>query len=246
MTKYSAHLPLSRRGILVGATSLLLLAGCSGLIGPSGPPPQIYVLEPNLHALGDAPSVSWQLAVGTPDASESLDATRIALHRGGMMDYYADARWTDTVPVLLQANIVRAFEKSGKIQAVAATSDAVRADYVLKSTLHDFQANYDGPNGAPTIVVDMMVRIIKVGHSDVVATATSGRRLPRPETMFLALWWRSIRRAEPRLRPSPHGHCRRRAPRKRRPLRLSSECLRVDTKLQVELNTNSRYNLHES
>ena len=82
MTNYSAHLPLSRRGLLVSSTALLLLSGCGGLIGPSNPPPQIYVLEPDLHGLSDVPEVSWQLAVGTPDASESLDATRIALHRG--------------------------------------------------------------------------------------------------------------------------------------------------------------------
>lgn len=170
MTKYSAHLPLSRCGLLVGGAFVLFLSGCGGLIGPSGPPPQIYVLEPELHGLNDVPQASWQLAVGTPDASESLDATRIALHRGAVMDYFADARWTDTVPLLIQAKLVEAFEKTGKIRAVAATSDAVRADYVLESTLRDFQANYDSLNGAPKIVVDIVVRVVKAGRSDIVAT----------------------------------------------------------------------------
>jgi cholesterol transport system auxiliary component len=170
MTKYLAYLPQSRRGLLVCGALALLLSGCSGLIGPSGPPPQIYVLAPDLHPLNDVPQVSWQLAVGTPDASESLDATRIALHRGAMMDYYADARWTDSVPALIQAKLVETFEKSGKIRAVAATSDAVRADYLLEATLRDFQANYSGTTGAPTIAVDIVVRIIKVGRSDIVAT----------------------------------------------------------------------------
>jgi cholesterol transport system auxiliary component len=170
MTNYSAHLPLSRRGLLVGGALALLLSGCSGLIGPSGPPPQIYVLEPDLHGLSDVPEVSWQLAVGTPDASESLDATRIALHRGAVMDYFADARWTDAVPLLIQAKLIEAFEKGGKIRAVAATSDAVRADYVLESTLRDFQANYDSPNGTPKIVVDIVVRVVNAGRSDIVAT----------------------------------------------------------------------------
>jgi cholesterol transport system auxiliary component len=170
MTKYSAHLPLSRRGLLVGSTVLLLLSGCSGLIGPSNPPPQIYVLQPEFHALADAPSVSWQLAIAPPDASESLDMARIALHRGEMMDYFADAKWTDAVPLLIQSKLVEAFEKSAKIPAVAATSDAVRADYVVETTLRDFEARYDSPNGAPTIVIDIVVRLVSVGRNDVVAT----------------------------------------------------------------------------
>jgi cholesterol transport system auxiliary component len=170
MTKYSAHLPLSRRGLLVGSASLLFLSGCSGLIGPSGPPPQIYVLAPDLHALSDAPAVAWQLAIAAPDASESLDTPRIALHRGATLDYYADARWTDAVPLLIQSKLVEAFEKSTKVPAVAATSDAVRADYVLESTLRDFEARYDSQNGAPTIVVDIVVRVVTVGRNDVIAT----------------------------------------------------------------------------
>jgi len=169
MTKCSAHLPLSRRGILAGTTSLLVLSGCSGLIGPSGPPPQIYVLQPEFHAADTLP-VRWQLAVAAPDASESLDTARIALHRGANLDYFADARWTDAVPMLIQAKLVEAFEKSTKIPAVAATSDAVRADYVLETTLRDFEARYDSQNGAPTVVVDIVVRVVSEGHSDVVAT----------------------------------------------------------------------------
>jgi cholesterol transport system auxiliary component len=170
MTKYSAHMPLSRRGLLVSSAVLLLLSGCSGLIGPSGPPPQIYVLQPDLRALDDAPRVTWQLAVAAPDASESLDTPRIALHRGATLDYFADARWTDAVPLLVQAKLVEAFEKSARIPAVAATSDAVRADYVLETTLRDFQARYDSPNGAPTIVVDIVVHVVTVGRNDVIAT----------------------------------------------------------------------------
>jgi cholesterol transport system auxiliary component len=169
MTKYSAHLPLSRRGLLVGMASLLMLSACSGIIGPSGPPPQIYVLQPDFRAANTS-SVAWQLAVSAPDASESLDTSRIALHRGANLDYFADARWTDAVPLLLQAKLVEAFEKSTKIPAVAATSDAVRADYVLETTLRDFEARYDGATGAPTIVVDIVVRVVSAGRSDVVAT----------------------------------------------------------------------------
>jgi cholesterol transport system auxiliary component len=114
--------------------------------------------------------VTWQLAVAAPDASESLDTPRIALHRGATLDYFADARWTDAVPILVQAKLVEAFEKSARIAAVAATSDAVRADYVVETTLRDFEARYDSQTGAPTIVVDIVVHIVTVGRNDVIAT----------------------------------------------------------------------------
>jgi cholesterol transport system auxiliary component len=94
------------------------------------------------------------------------------------MDYYADARWTDAVPVLLQAKLVETFEKSGRIRAVAGTSDAVRADYLLEGTLRDFQANYSSPTGAPTIAVDIVVRIVKVGRSDIVASRDFHQEAP--------------------------------------------------------------------
>jgi cholesterol transport system auxiliary component len=170
MTKYSAYMPQSRRGLLVSSTFLFLLSGCSGIIGPSGPPPQIYVLQPDLHVLDEAPRVSWQLAIAAPGASESLDTPRIALHRGATLDYFADARWTDAVPLLVQAKLVEAFEKSARIPAVAATSDAVRADYVIETTLRDFEARYDSQNGAPTIVVDIVVHLVTAGRNDVIAT----------------------------------------------------------------------------
>ncbi|MGD0142998.1 MAG: ABC-type transport auxiliary lipoprotein family protein [Rhizomicrobium sp.] len=170
MTNHSAHLPLSRRGLLVGTASVLVLSGCSGIIGPSNPPAQIYLLQPDLHALGGSPAVTWQLSVGAPNASESLDTARIALHLGETMDYFAGAQWMDAVPILIQAKLIEAFEKSSRIAAVGATSDAVRADYVLDTTLRDFQARYDSQDGVPTIVVDIMARLVAVGHSDVVAT----------------------------------------------------------------------------
>ncbi|MGD0865925.1 MAG: ABC-type transport auxiliary lipoprotein family protein [Rhizomicrobium sp.] len=170
MTKYSAYLPLSRRGLLVGTASLLVLSGCSGIIGPSSPPPQIYVLQPEFRALGNSPEVTWQLAIGAPGASESLDTARIALHRGETLDYFADARWTDATPILIQEKLVEAFEKSTRIRAVAATSDAVRADYVVESTIRDFQANYETQDGTPTIVADIVVRIVRAERNDVVAT----------------------------------------------------------------------------
>jgi cholesterol transport system auxiliary component len=159
-------LSLSRRGILLGGAALVL-AGCGSLIGPSSPPAQIYLLEPALGPV-DAPTVSWQLAVGVPTCNSSLDSQRIAIYRGAIMDYYADAQWPDEAPDLVQSLLVEAFEKSGHISAVARNSDGLRSDYLLQLELRDFEARYDVPDVAPTVVVSMVARMLKSPGHEVV------------------------------------------------------------------------------
>jgi len=104
--------------------------------------------------------VSWQLAIARPELSQTLDSERIALLRGATMDYYADAQWSDTVPRLVQSQLVQAFEESGRILAVARESAGVRADYTLTTEIRDFNAQYNDENSAPLIVVDMEAKIL--------------------------------------------------------------------------------------
>src|ERR1700733_4710411 len=113
----------TRRSLLLAAAATLALAGCGSLLGPSNPPAQIYRLQPDFPPSGaEGPPDSWQLAVSAPDVSRTLETDRIALLRGARMDYYADAQWNDSVPRLVQQLLVEAFEKSGRIPAVARES----------------------------------------------------------------------------------------------------------------------------
>jgi cholesterol transport system auxiliary component len=159
---------LAPRALLLIAA--FALSGCSGLLGPSNPPAQIYMLEPAFTAPPDAPASSAQLAIGSPDVANVLDTLRIALNRGQIMDYYADAQWTDNTPRLLQSLFVEAFEKSGKIGSVERDSDGMHADYILETELRDFEAHYDGDSGAPTIVVNIVAKLVTSDRRNVVAT----------------------------------------------------------------------------
>ena len=167
--------PTRRQMVLAGA-ALLMLAGCGSLLGPSGPPLQLYRLRPAFPAAG-GPSVSWQLAVARPSAPQSLDTERIALMRGAMMDYYADAQWNDSAPRLVQSLLVEAFEKSGRILAVAGESGAVHADYTLECEIRDFDAQYASDNGAPMIVVEIEARLLGP-HGTVVASLDAKQTAP--------------------------------------------------------------------
>ncbi|HEY6578914.1 MAG TPA: ABC-type transport auxiliary lipoprotein family protein [Rhizomicrobium sp.] len=154
---------VSRRRLLLIGAATAALGGCGSLLGPSGPPPQIYRLEPSFPPPAAGATVSWQLAVGRPYATQTLDTERIALLRGAAMDYYADAQWNDSAPRLLQDLLVEAFEKSGHIPAVAREAESLRADYALTSELRDFEAQYDTENGAPLVVVDLVVKLLTPG-----------------------------------------------------------------------------------
>ncbi|HEV2562546.1 MAG TPA: ABC-type transport auxiliary lipoprotein family protein [Rhizomicrobium sp.] len=136
-----------------------VLAAC-GAIGP-GPAPQLYVLKPQLGALADAPQVNWQLAVATPQAQDSLDSHRIALMQGPVtMDYYANAAWTDSAPLVVQGLLLEALEKSGKISGVSRDTEGLNADYVLQTDLKDFSAHYDVADGIPTVTVHIVAKLL--------------------------------------------------------------------------------------
>lgn len=153
----------SRRRLLLVGSAAMTLGGCGDLLGPSGPPPQIYRLDPALPPKGTGAVVPWQLAVARPSASHTLDTERITLLRGSMMDYYADAQWNDTVPRLVQDFLVQAFEKSGHVPAVARESESLRPDYVLTTEIRDFEAQYDSANGTPLITIDLAVKLLTPG-----------------------------------------------------------------------------------
>jgi len=160
----------SRRRFLLAGASLFALSGCSSLhlLEPSQELGKMYVLSPNMPSVANGQRPSWQIAVMGPEASSSLATDRIAIRRGDQMDYYANAQWTDAAPQLLQNLFVRALEKNG----VTAASDVagIHSDYILQSELHTFEARYDHGDGAPTVVVDVTVKVVASRSAAIVAT----------------------------------------------------------------------------
>lgn len=163
--------------LLLAAPILLGLAGCGSLIGPSNPPPQIYVLNPTFAPV-DAPTVSWQLSVERPDAADVYDTQRIAILRDGVMDYYADAQWTDETEPLLQRMLVTGFEKSNHIPAVARERDGMHADDILQIEVRNFVARYDNDDGAPTADVELVAKLLTADRHMVIATLDSHHQAP--------------------------------------------------------------------
>lgn len=168
---------LMSRRLLVAGLSGLTLAACSDIIGPP-PSPKLYTLLPKMPPSGGT-KVPWALSIGMPSAAAGLDSVRIAITRPPTgMDYYADAAWPDRATMLVQTALLDAFEATGRIDSVARESDAVHSDYVLISELRDFEARYDQPDGVPTAVVRLDVRLVKSVGRAIVGHLAASRDVP--------------------------------------------------------------------
>ncbi|MBT3928927.1 MAG: hypothetical protein HOM52_11405 [Rhodospirillaceae bacterium] len=156
------------------------ISGCSlsGMLAGDSPAPKLFVLSPKSTFANDIPKVTAQLVVEAPIASEGLNTHRIALRHSPLtLDYFAGARWTERVPLLVQTLLVESFENTKKIVSVARQGIDLRADYVLKTELREFQAEYGGGNAAPEVWVRLNAKLVRMPARIIVASETFEARL---------------------------------------------------------------------
>jgi cholesterol transport system auxiliary component len=165
---------LSRR--FVPSVIVLALAGCSGLFGGSAPA-HLYRVTPKSTYPANLPHRPVQILVDVPLAPAGLDSSRIALSRSAIsIDYFADSEWTDRAPLLVQTALVESFEDSNTINAIDRESVGLRADFVLKTEIRHFEAEYDSPNGPPDVWTAISVRLVNPSNRDIVAQSSFEQR----------------------------------------------------------------------
>ena len=165
--------------LTAAALAAALAAGCTvaDLLPGQGNPPQLFTLTPKSSFAPDLPAVDWQLTVETPVAAESHATTRIALrHDAVTLEYFKNARWTERAPVMVQTLLVESFENTGKIVAVARKATDLRADYVLKTDLREFQAEYE-EGGLPAAHVRINAKLVKMPQRTIIASHTAEYRV---------------------------------------------------------------------
>ena len=165
------HMP--RRGFLRLAGALPLgglLSGCVDSLPGQGPPPRLFRLTPKSTFGSGVPTVPWQLVIELPSATASLDTTRLALQRRATeIEYYARANWVDRAPAMVQTLITESFENSGRIVAVGRESIGLRADFVLKTELREFQAEYFS-GAAPAAHVRLNAKLVKMPQRAIIGS----------------------------------------------------------------------------
>lgn len=157
----------ARHGVLLG---LLLLGGCGGLLPGNGPAPSLFTLSPKSTFRPDLPAVTWQLVVEEPVASGGVDTNKIAVEPTPFeVQFYADVRWVERAPRMVQTLLIESFENTGKIVAVGRQSVGLRADYNLKSELRHFAAVYPAGSKTPNAWVRINVKLVGEPRENIIA-----------------------------------------------------------------------------
>jgi cholesterol transport system auxiliary component len=187
---------------LVRALSVLLaigLAACVDIPGVKEAPPRLYVLTPKSTYPANLPTVDWQLLVETPVSAAGLSSARIALQDSPIeLRYFDNANWTDFAPKMVQSLIIESFENSGKIVSVGREQIGLRSDFVLKTELREFQAEYEepipastkelGPDApAPWARVRINAKLVKMPQREIIAHQTFERRVRAKENRMSAI-----------------------------------------------------------
>jgi len=165
---------------LVGAllTVNLLVSACGNVIpGAASEPPRLFDLSPKSTFAADLPKVSWQLIVEVPVAAASLNTNRIALRRDEWtLEYFERATWTDVAPRLVQTLMVESFENTDKIVSVGREAVGLRSDYVLKTELREFQAEYQ--SGRPVVHVRIIAKLVKMPQRTIIDWTSEDHVIP--------------------------------------------------------------------
>ena len=135
---------------------LLTVAGGCNVLEIPGPVPDLYNLTPKSTFSDNLPEIKKQLTIEEPLASGGLDSNRIALYpHSTRIKFFANARWAERAPKMLQTLLVESFENTDKIIAVGRQSIGLRSDYTLKTEVREFQVEHNSE--AQTYVIRVRV-----------------------------------------------------------------------------------------
>ncbi len=168
--------------------ALAAVAGCSAVDLLAPPSPQLYTLSPKSTFDRPIPRVDWQLLVETPTAPAAIDTPRVAVARTPMtVDYYAGVSWVDRVPLMLQVLMIESFENSGRIVAIGREGVSLRADFVLRTELREFQIELGDGAAAPAAVVRLTGRLVAMPRRSIEAVQAFEARVPAAGPTFPAI-----------------------------------------------------------
>jgi cholesterol transport system auxiliary component len=149
---------------------LLTLAACGSLLPSQGPAPDLYTLSPATRFAEDLKRASWQLMIEEPTAVGGVDSNRIAVQpTPNEVRYFGEVRWVERAPRMVQGLLVESFERSRAVAGVERYTVTLKADYLLKVEIRDFQAELFGEQ-APTVHVRLTAKLLRVGKQDILWT----------------------------------------------------------------------------
>ena len=189
MTKKTAKsLTRSSAWTACAVTLALQVAGCTGDLLQSD------VEVPDTFRLGVAAATEpaaagaaseWAIAVARPRAAAAIDTDRIAVYSAGnRFDYYADARWAESAPQMLQQNLASALAATAQFGGGVVTAPArVPTEFLLDVELRQFEvvtADVDAAasGAAPVVRVQVQASLVDTRHMARVTSFVSEASVP--------------------------------------------------------------------
>ena len=148
---------------------------------------------PSTYALHAAPAATvgtqyrGVLIVARPTIPSGYTSERIVLQMDGgrQMDYYAGAKWPDTLDEVLSDVLIQSARGTFPGMTVDSPSVSVPGNYRLAVTFNDFQPVYAGaPDGIPTLRVSATFTLISLPTESILSDFTlTSERAAQANTM---------------------------------------------------------------
>ncbi len=166
----------------LGLGLALLLGGCSILSDKPKSTSTIYAPEPHVQPDPSWPTVTWQLALTPPVGARVIDSLRIAVRpTPGEIQIYSGAQWARPPSEMLQDTLLRTFEDSGRIAAVARQGSGIAADFKLVLEIRRFESDYAG-QAVPAATIEVAAKLLHTRDQKIVASRTFLQAQPATST----------------------------------------------------------------
>jgi len=170
--------PMTLPRLLLAASAVALLGGCSILGSGDKSPVTLYSPAVQVKVDPNWPQADWQLVGAKPSAARMGDSPRINVRpTPSQMEIYKGASWAQPATDMIEDTLLRGFEDSGRIRGVARSSAGIRADYKLSTDVRRFESDYLG-QATPTVVIEVNAKLIHVADQRVVADRTFRQAQP--------------------------------------------------------------------
>lgn len=129
-----------------------LVSGCGGNANND-------TFDLSLTPSGEGPSVrNRQILVPEPTAVRLLNSDQVVVRVSpSEVQYLANTRWGDRLPVLVQSKLVEAFENSGRVGGVGKPGQGLAIDYQIVTDIRAFEVS----SGSPRVAnVEISVKLL--------------------------------------------------------------------------------------
>ncbi|MDQ7812017.1 ABC-type transport auxiliary lipoprotein family protein [Brevundimonas sp.] len=173
--------------IAVAAAGVLAVAGCALLSSPD--PVQTYRFGGPAAATAAAEGQAGlrQVSLRRVEFPEAVEGDKILGVTGTETAYIAGARWVSPASDLYMESLENAFSAQATRVRVIGPRELSRGERSLNVDIRAFEARYDAPGAAPTVVVTARARLLALPDRSVAAERTFTVQQPASENRVSAI-----------------------------------------------------------